>query len=228
MIFGGFFVIIMGQEDMGINILTSGFPGGFTKEFAELLHRLIIKKDCFVFVASEFEKNYNKTDKYFGCFLQMFKDIGIEFERTLVVDGRMTFEEAQKAVSTADVLWLAGGDTLAQFKYIKSYGLIPIMKERNGITIGMSAGSINMAKTAICTVTCGHSELKIYPAIGLVDITVEPHLDCQHVSDELLQLSESYPIYGMCDNSVIVVEENKTLYLGDVFLIDGGIVKRIE
>lgn len=209
-------------------ILTSMFPNGFTPKFAERLQKLVTKREHFVFVASEFEKVHEKTDRYFELFLNMFRECGIIFNNACVVDGRMTKEKAQQAVSSTDVLWLAGGDTPTQYRYFETYDLIPVIKARDGITIGMSAGAINMAKTAICTVTCEHTELKIYEALDLVDISVEPHLNSADISDELILLSEKYPIYGMCDDSVIICEDDEVTYLGDIFLIAKGTVKQIS
>ena len=111
---------------------------------------------------------------------------------------------AQDLVSNADVLWLAGGDTSTQFNYLESYGLISCIREHKGVIIGMSAGSINMCKRAICTLTCGHNELKIYKTLGLVEFSVEPHFDKDNISQELLILSEEYPLYGLCDDSAVL------------------------
>lgn len=213
---------------MKTNILTSMFPNGFTPQFAEQLQRLVTKREHFVFVASEFENIYEKTDRYFNFFLNMFRECGIIFNNNCAVDGRMTKEKTQQTVASADVLWLSGGDTPTQYGYFEIYGLIPLIKARDGITIGMSAGAINMAKTAICTLTCEHAELEIYKALDLVDISVEPHLNSENISDELLLLSEKYPIYGMCDDSVIICEDDEVTYLGDIFLISKGIAKQIS
>ncbi len=67
---------------MGINILTSGFPDGFTFEFSNALQKLITKKGKYVFVASDFKKQSQKTDKYAGMFLQSFSDNSIVFEQS--------------------------------------------------------------------------------------------------------------------------------------------------
>jgi dipeptidase E len=211
-----------------INILTSMFPNGFTPKFAEQLQKLVIKREHFVFVASEFEKTHEKTDYYFEFFLNMFKECGIIFNSVSVVDGRITKEKAQQAVASADVLWLAGGDTPTQYRYLETYGLIPVIKKREGITIGMSAGAINMARIAICKVACEHTEFKAYEALNLVDISVRPHLNIGNISDEMILLSEKYTIYGMCDNSAIICEGDKVTYLGDIFLITKGIAKQIS
>lgn len=210
-----------------VKILTSGFLNGFTDDFSRILKRYIKKGMNFVFVASEFENIYEKTDWYCNHFLKMFFDCGITFDNINVIDSRMSKETAQDTVKNADVLWLAGGDTPTQFAYLESYGLIPYIREQKGVIIGMSAGSINMAKTAVCTLTCEHGELKIYEALGLVEFSVEPHLDKDNITDELLVLSEKYPLYGICDEGAIICTEDNTLYIGDVFLIDNRHVTRI-
>jgi dipeptidase E len=212
---------------MMIKILTSGFPDGFPEEFCNQMKTCVKSGMNFVFVASEFESIYEKNDWYCDHFLKMFSDCGITFGSVSVIDSRMTKEIAQSTVSGADVVWLAGGDTPTQFSYLDSYGLIPCIREHTGVVIGMSAGSINMSKTAVCTLTCEHNEQEIYEALGLVDFSVEPHFDKGNVTEELLLLSEKYPLYGICDDGAIVCTEGNTRYLGDVYLIDNRQVTRV-
>ena len=45
-------------------ILTSMFPNGFSGQIAEVFRRKINKRRKFAFIASEFEKLHEKTDKY--------------------------------------------------------------------------------------------------------------------------------------------------------------------
>lgn len=209
-----------------VKILTSGFPNGFPDDFSRLLKTYIKTGMNFVFVASEFQSMYEKTDRYCNHFLKMFSDSGITFNSVNVIDGRISEKTAQDLVRNADVLWLAGGNTPVQFDYLKSYGLISCIREQKGVVIGMSAGSINMAKTAVCTLTCEHDELKVYEALGLVEFSVEPHFEKDNVTKELLMLSEKYPLYGICDDGAIICAEDNTLYVGDVYLIDNGHVTR--
>jgi dipeptidase E len=212
---------------MMVKILTSGFPNGFSNDFCRLLKTYIKPDMKFVFVASEFESIYEKTDWYCNHFLKMFSSCGITFNSVHVVDGRMSKETAQDIVRNADVLWLAGGDTPRQFAYLESYGLIQCIREQKGVIIGMSAGSINMTKMAVCTLTCEHDELKVYEALGLVEFSVEPHFDKDNITKELLMISKKYPLYGICDDGAIICTEDNTLFIGDVFLIDNGQVTQV-
>jgi dipeptidase E len=221
-------MIMQGGRVMGTNILTSGFPAGFTSDFSNALIKTIRKREKFVFIASDFKNDYEKTDKYYRQFLQEFSDCGIVFEQSVVVDARVTPDDAKKAVSGADVLWLSGGNTYAQMGYIKSYGLIASVLERDGVTIGMSAGSINMAKTAICVPYRDHPDVEVYEGIGLVDISVEPHFGNRSFLNEMMYITNDYPLYGLCDNSFIIIEDNKMSCTGDVFFIQDEISQQIS
>lgn len=211
---------------MSTYILTSMFPEGIYGKNRELFQTLMTQRKRFAFVASEFEKNHDATDTYFHLFLNMLEEIGIHFERSYVVDGRMNADEAKKAVFEADVVWLAGGDTPAQYAYLVKYGLDDVIRQHQGVIVGMSAGSINLAKTAICTLTCHHNKLEIYDALGCVDISVEPHFDPKNVTDELIQLSKEHTIYGLCDDSVIVCTNGKTGFYGDVYKLSNGTIEQ--
>ena len=212
---------------MSTYILTSMFNNGFSDEIVELFQKKITQRGRFAFVASEFKKNHRKTDNYFKFFLNMFEEKGIHFKEACVVDGRMTAKQAQETVEAADVVWLSGGDTPVEFAYFQEYGLIDVIKKHNGVVIGMSAGSINLADTAICTRSCGHDPQQIYPGIGCVRISVEPHFVMGELSDELLELSEKYTIYGLCDESVIVCEDNDIEFYGEIYKIEKGKVEKI-
>lgn len=213
---------------MSTYILTSMFPTGFNHIVAEVFQKKITKRNRFAFVASEFEKIPEKTDQYFRFFLNMFEEKGIHFKEASVVDGRMTVQEAQTVVETSDVVWLSGGDTPTQFDYLRKYGLDTVIKQHNGVVMGMSAGSINLTSTAICTLSCGHDNQLIYKGLGCVDISVEPHFIRSEVSNELLELSQKYVIYGLCDDSIIVCEREKMEFYGQIYKINNGDVEQIR
>lgn len=213
---------------MSAYILTSMFPDGLSAQAAKVFRQKIRKRTRFAFVASEFEKLHEKTDKYFQFFLSMLEEAGICFEEAVVVDGGMSAEEAQRTVAEADVLWLSGGDTPTEFGYFKKYGLVDVIGQHDGVVIGMSAGSINMAKIAICTRNCGHEKQEIYPGLGCVDISVEPHFVRNPVSEELLELSKEHVIYGLCDGSFIVCEGDDLEFYGEVYQFSGGEIAAID
>ena len=212
---------------MGTYILTSMFHNGFHEQAAEVFQKKITKRERFVLIASDFENLYEKTEKYFYIFLNMFEKIGINFEKTCIIDGRMNIDEAKKAISEADVVWLSGGNTPVQFEHLKKYGLVQALIEFNGVMIGMSAGSINMAKTSICTLSCGHYNQEIYDGLACVDVSVEPHFVRNEVSNEVLELSKKHIIYGLCDDSFIICSGKAIEFYGEIYKLNNGIIERL-
>lgn len=193
---------------MKILFLTSGFPDGFTDDFIQCIKEYYNKNGSFVFIASDFEK-HSKTDKYVNVFLNMFGNSGIAFNEVHIIDDRTSKEKALHYIESAGIIWISGGDTLKQIAYLREYNLIPALQSRDGITIGMSAGSINMAKRVVLAkdVNDNIPELSIYDGIGLVDINIEPHLDSaseDHIRD-IYEVSQHTAIYGIYDNTFIKI-----------------------
>lgn len=208
---------------MKISYVTSGFPNGFTDEFIKELTKHLTCNRNFVFVASNFS-THDKTSNYKDLFLQFFKDKGIIFENAFVVDYEVDSATAVSLIENADVVWLSGGNTLLQIKNIKTYGLIDALQQRNGITIGMSAGSINMAKKVVLArnVDDDIPELSMYDGIGLVDFNIEPHLNtanCKHIKDVEIAAKMS-PIYGLHDEAFLEVVDGDMKIFGVYRLFD--------
>jgi len=206
------------QDKLQISLLTSGFPNGFTNEFIKCIKKYYKNNGAFVYIASDFS-GHIKTDKYSMTFVKMFQDDDIKFKTVNIIDDRATKQQAIEYINQADIVWLSGGNTLKQISYINEYNLIPALQNRKGITIGMSAGSINMAKRVVLArdIKDDILELKIYDGIGLVDINIEPHIDGakkEHLED-IRKASKEATIYGLFDNSFIKIINNEVEYIGE-------------
>ena len=75
------------------------------------------------------------------------------------------------------MIWLSGGPTLTQIRHIEEYRLIEPLREQDGVTIVMRAGSINMARQVVVAkdLDDGIARLSQYEGISLVDFNIEPH-----------------------------------------------------
>ncbi len=210
---------------MKVSFLTSAFPNGFTDDFIRCIREYYHNSGSFVWIASDFA-GYSKTDGYSNAFINMFRNNGIVFSEVHVIDDRITEEEAAQYIRQADIVWIAGGDTLKQIAYLKKYNLISVLQSREGITVGMSAGSINMAKRVVLAKDIDDNipELSIYEGIGLVDINIEPHLDSaskEHMED-IYEASRLTAIYGICDNAFIEITDDAMKTYGTCYKYDNG------
>lgn len=210
---------------MRVTILTSGFPDGFPDNFIKCIKKYYSCEGSFLFIASNFSA-HSKTDEYLETFLSMFKNKGVIFNEVNVLDGRITKEKSLEYIKKSDIIWIAGGDTLMQIESLREYNLISALNNREGITIGMSAGSINLAKRVVLAkdMECNVTELVIYEGIGLVDINIEPHLDTiseEHIKD-VYEASQHTAIYGIYDNAFVKVADDKVRVYGDFLKFEKG------
>ena len=217
---------------MGTYYLFSDFDmeKGFTTDVASNLLIDIKDSKSIVFIASD--PNYGTgTDKYAKKYLEWFSKIGIIFEGYRVIDNRMIKNEMKENIRNASVVFLMGGMTPIQFKFIKENELDKDLCEYQGCILGLSAGTINMAKVSICSKSSGHDKTEIYEGLNLVDISVEPHFDSENnksTLEELLSISEKYKIYAICDESAIVCRYGSYLFYGEIYLISKGRVSKID
>lgn len=200
---------------MKICFLTSGFPNGLTQEFIFELNKYLPINPSFVFIASDFAQP-SRTKYFVDVLIQSFKAKGLVFKSVHTIDHHTTPLISRELVECSDIVWISGGPTLKQMNYIKSYDLIPTLVNRNGITIGMSAGAINMAKRAILLEdTDDNVKTEIYEGIGLVDLNIEPHLNYASIDHiQNIEKLSNETIIGLYDNSFIVIANDKLAYFG--------------
>lgn len=167
------------------------------------------------------------TDKYVEMYLSWFEKIGIHFEEKVVLDNRMENKDMLTAINNASLIYLMGGTTPLQMKFLKENQLLDAIKQISCVVMGLSAGAINMAKLSILTISSGHEKQKVYKGIGLVDLSVEPHFRLDNFNKELKELSYKYLVYALCDESAIIIRGEEYSYYGDIYLLKDGNLEKI-
>lgn len=193
---------------MKINFVTSGFPNGFTGAFLAELQKYLPSQGRLVMVASDFSA-HEKSKRYLEEYVRDFFSHGISFSEAALVDFSVSRQEAVSLIQKADMVWLSGGPTLTQIRHIKEYGLVGSLREREGVTVGMSAGAINMARRVVVARDPGDDIacLSEYEGIGLVEFNIEPHfaaVERERMDDVLEATRAAGDFYGLYDGSFIV------------------------
>jgi len=215
---------------MKIKYLFSGIDveNGFNDKIVPFLQS-DIKGGKIVFIPTVFIDN-DKNQQFSDLYLKIFSNIGISFNNAIIINSKMNKERAKEEVETADVIFLMGGNTEAQIKNIKEYGLIPSLQKRDGVTIGISAGSINMSDNVI--LVRYDKETLLYKGIGLVDINVDPHFsfeDKEYIQNNLLPASYGKKLICLTDESIIRISEtNEIMYFGNCYEIKDGNIRLIN
>ncbi len=189
-----------------------------------------------VFFASS-KNNYEKTDSYANILFESLKLSGISFNNYYIIDGR--FKGSVKSIiDKCDMVYIAGGDTLEEIKFFNEIGLRDLLKDYDGVIMGQSAGSINLAYDVYNSPECEEDLEKKSKWQGLCKtrISIEPHFvySDENFSDgEKLQrkevLKESYKrvSYGLLDGSHIFDNGQKQTLYGEGYQIENGKITKV-
>lgn len=94
---------------------------------------------------------------------------GIMFEDYHLINYHVQKEDAQAFIQNASAIFLLGGDTLKQNRFLIDYELSDIIKKSTAVVLGASAGAINMSAKWLCSKNFGYPVEKssLYDGIGL-------------------------------------------------------------
>ena len=198
----------------------SGFPDRrFPYEIAERLREELVKRDSFVCV-SAWPADYERNDIDLANMHGLFEEYNMPFAQKYVIDNRTETSRAARLIHEASCVFLMGGYPKLQLELMRNTKLDVAIHNADAVVLGLSAGSINMAKRSLDT-----KESPVpYDGLGLADITVKPHfeLDNQQVLSTLLQISMELPICAMEDDSAIFVAGDKISYTGQIHWVSKG------
>lgn len=192
-----------------------------------------------LYIAS-FPNEYEITDEYYNAFINGYKNAGFNFNSSLL-DYR-NLEEFDSLFSKADIIYLPGGHTPTEMKFFNELKLKDKLDNYNGLIIGTSAGSMNMAKIVYCPPELEGEAIdpnfqKYYDGLGLTNINILPHhseykdaiVDGINVYKEIvIKDSINHKFYSYSDGTYITVIDGKAKLYGEAFLIENRQVSKIN
>jgi dipeptidase E len=162
-----------------------------------------------------------------------YKKTGIRNFICIPVDRTLS-KNQEKALLSADAIFLGGGNTFYFLNNLRKRKLLPKLRKyarQGGLLMGLSAGSILM--TPNITTAAGPSMdsddneigLKNWRALGLVPFEFSPHYYRSAAVDRELQnysRKMSRPIYACADGQGIVVRNGAIRFVGRVSIFRRG------
>ena len=200
--------------------LFSGFPEHhFTKEIAERLQKELTDRKRIAFI-SAWPSDYRRNDEDSYGMHRMLADIGLRFDNITLVDYRTEPNKAKEIMNQATCIWLMGGNATMQMKLIKDLQLRDSICNFDGPILGVSAGSMNLAKTVVDV----WESLVPYEGLGLTDITLKSHFTCEELEmkEKLIGISMDLPINVLEDLSAIFITDDKIEHCGKIYRVEKG------
>ncbi len=205
-----------------------------TNFFVENLQKYVKGGKKFVFVSSN-KNTYDINDSYGALTFQSFNMSGFNFEQLYVIDAR-TQQQAEEILKDADLVFLAGGDTIKEMEFFEELNLSKLLKKHAKVVVGQSAGALNLADEVYCSPE-DKDELenkRYFKGLGLTKVNIEPHYKHSPHFDEwddlqkiLLEDSPKKPFYAIVDGAYIVDDGKKQILFGEGYRFDGGKCKQI-
>jgi dipeptidase E len=214
-----------GAEDFRLNP-ANGFAERLRRCFPEPCRALDICSD---------PEDAEKMDFYAAAIRASFEDAGFRFESFRTLDGRNR-EQAAELVRQADLLILSGGHVPTQNRFFSEIGLKELLRDFDGVLVGISAGSMNSAETVYA-----HPELpgealdpayrRFLPGLGLTRRNILPHY--QDIKDDVLDglrvmediawpdsLGRRFLIFP--DGTYLYLEKGRETLCGQAWLLADG------
>ncbi len=174
----------------GFDIMNA-FGHGLGEQFRKELKRT----GSIVFIPAGEERVEKAKNKTVPIFMEHLKNVGIEFERTILITPDFTKEEAKEAVKNADMLMLLGGNPFRLKELCMELDLIKALQDYNGLMVGLSAGAMFMSKYIIIT-PCSeeYPDFQVEEGLNLDGISIYPHNNTgeEEYPEKLVSGDETY------------------------------------
>ena len=192
-----------------------------------------------LFICSSPDSPY-LTDKFAHEMADAFKESGMVFSDFQILDRR-TQCDAKLLIWKSDFIILAGGHVPTQNSYFQEIGLKELLKNYQGVLMGISAGTMNAAERVYAQPEeAGESApefQRFLPGLGITQVNVLPHY--QQVRDYLLDGKRLFEdityadsmgecFFAFVDGTYLLIEEGQTWLYGEAYCIQDGQIEQIS
>ena len=183
---------------------------------------------------------WEKTDFYAAALRTSFERSGFSFSRYDTLDGRNE-ERAAELVRAAELLILAGGHVPTQNAFFRKIGLREMMKDYDGIVVGISAGSMNSADVVYSQPeeegeAVDPDYRRFLTGLNLTKTMLLPHYQEEKdvVLDGLRVFEDvAYPdsmgrtFYAIPDGSYLYIDSGREELRGEAYMIRDGVLTQV-
>ena len=178
-------------------------------------------RDSQVRCAEEWDGLYAPGGKYYGGITSSFAAYGIGEEQ---IDFLNYFTDtpvtAREKAECADILYFPGGLPDRMYERLVEFDLVGVMKRHEGIVMGYSAGALIQLGEYHLSPDKDYPEFGYYEGLGYLDgFYAEVHYEgteIQHQAIRRVLVERNKPVYGLTDDSAIIVSDGRIEPVGPV------------
>ena len=184
---------------------------------------------------------WEQQDYYAALTKSTFEKAGFSFDQFLSLDSRNE-NMAAELVRKSNLLILSGGHVPTQNRFFEKIRLRELMKDYNGIVIGISAGSMNSADIVYSQPeeegeAIDPAYQRFLTGLNLTKTNLIPHYqeDKDDVLDGLRIYEDiAYPdsmgkaFYAIPDGSYLFINDHREELRGEAYLIKDGLITQVS
>lgn len=198
------------------------------------------QQDAKCLILSSDPDNEEINDSFKKVFTEAFRLSNLSLTKMDICDNRNE-SKLSEIIYDYDVLILAGGHVPTQNKFFNRIHLRDLMKNYEGMVIGISAGTMNCADVVYAQPELDgeavDAEYQRYlDGLYLAEICVLPHFQeirglsidgLRALEDISLPDSRIRPFYGLVDGAYIFINDNKSILYGEAYYVQNGTITKI-
>lgn len=179
--------------------------------------------------------NEEMKDTFYRAFLYH----NLTISSMTLIDARNE-RDAAKLIALSDCVMLAGGHVPTEMAFFNQLGLKNLLRDYTGVVIGISAGTMNCARTVYVQPEEpgeSHPDFRRFaPGMGVTRFQILPHY--QKVKDNILDGkrlfedvtyadSMGHTFFALPDGSYIYQDHEETTLLGKGYRLKNGIMEQL-
>ena len=205
-------------------------------EFVDRIRAVLPEHPTVLFICSDPE-DHGGVCRFAAETTGAFVEAGIAFSSYQVLDWT-TAKKAYSLITGSDFIILSGGHVPTQNSFFRKIRLKHLLRHFNGVVMGISAGSMNMAEEVyVQPEEPGESDpdfQRFAPGLGLTWVNICPHfqkvrnmeLDGLRLFEDItFQDSMGRCFFALPDNSYFFQDEDGLLLCGKAYRIKDGILE---
>ena len=180
------------------------------------------------------------TDRVASEMAAAFEEAGLAFSRLSRLDRRNQ-QDAQLLIWQSDLIILSGGHVPTQNAFFQEIGLKQLLRNYQGVLLGISAGSMNAADRVYVQPEEPGESVPEFPrfakGLEITDINILPHY--QQVKDRYLDGRRLYEdvtfadsmgqcFYVFVDGTYLLIEDGQTTLYGQAYRLCDGKMEQIS
>lgn len=178
-----------------------------------------------IFIVDVTSRNLEKSPYFRDVMKEHFSSLT---ESKLVFLSEMSSQsEIVDSLKRADVIYIPGGDTDALLDNLAKHDVANLLRRSVLPIAGNSAGALALCEEVVLTTDDEVDTPRVRAGLGIVPFSIDPHYESTH-DDELFILSDNRVIYGLPEQSGIIVDGGCKEFVGSVWKFTNGFKKQVH